>query len=320
MPEYDLSIIIVSYNSCSLIVKCIESIYKFSENLKIQIIISDNASSDNTVDTIEKKYHDVYIIKNNRNLGFAKANNGAIKYCKGRFVLFLNPDITLIEPVFKKMIKFLETNDDAGLVGCKLINPDGSIQKSFFETFPTLTNRFLDAIYVEKLVNKYSHHDKINDDSRKVAGITGACMLLRKNLIDELGGFDESFFMYCEDVDLSFRVKQMGYNIYYLEDIAILHHLGASGKKRKRSYFEKVLTKESVYRFFIKHHGRAKAVLYRFLMIIGSILRLTILFSLVPITQILGVSYGFNYSNSVSKYMRVVSWGLGFEKWTKSPD
>lgn len=316
--KYDLSIIIVSYNTCSLIVKCIESIYKFSENLTIQILVSDNASSDNTVETLENAFPEVSILKNSRNLGFAAANNRAINYSKGRFVLFLNPDIIVVEPVFKKMIEFLETNEDAGIVGCKLLNSDGSIQKSFFDNFPTLTNRFLEAIYMEKLFDKQSRHVAIFNTSKKVAAIVGACILMRKELIEELGGFDESFFMYCEDMDLNYRVQKLGYNIYFLGNIVMFHYQGASSKVKK-SYFEKVLTKESVYKYFLKHYGKTRATLYKFSMVAGSIFRLIALLTWVPITKILGICYNFNYYNSISKYIRVLFWGLGFEKWTKNP-
>lgn len=316
--KYDLSIIIVSYNTCSLIIKCIESIYEFSENLTIQIVVSDNASSDNTVKILETRFPDVFILKNGRNLGFAAANNRAINFAKGRFILFLNPDILLLEPVFRKMIEFLETNNNAGMVGCKLLNSDGSTQGSFFKNFPTLTNRFLDIIYMEKLFEKKNRNESSNRSAEKVAAIAGACMFMRRSLIEDLGGFDESFFMYCEDIDLSHRVHQLGYNIYFLGYLKMLHYQGESSKI-KGSYFEKVLTKESVYTYFFKHYGKTKATLYKFSIAVGSIFRLLLLLTWVPFTRILGKNYNFNYYNSISKYLRVLSWGLGFEKWTKKP-
>lgn len=317
--KYDLSIIIVSYNTCSLIVKCIESIYKFAENLLIQIIVSDNASSDDTVETIEKKFPEVFILQNGRNIGFGAANNRAINYCKGRFVLFLNPDIILLEPSFKRMLEFLDKTPDAGIVGCKLINPDGSIQKSFHKFFPTLINRFLESIYFEKLMDKCSSYQTKTDDIMNVAAIVGACMLLKEELLRKVGGFDELFFMYCEDIDVCYRVRQMGYDIYYLGNIVMLHYLGASAKKNRQSYFTKVLTKESVYQFFKKHHGKVKAILYRILMIIGATTRLLILLPLVFFRKILPIAPGINYYHSILKYTKVISWGLGFEKWTKNP-
>ena len=317
--KYDLSIIIVSYNTCSLIIKCVESIYKFSENLRIQIIVSDNGSSDNTVKILEKRFPDVNILKNNRNLGFAVANNRAIHYCEGRFVLFLNPDIILIEPVFTKAIQFLEEKQDAGLVGCKLINPDMSIQKSFHTSFPTLTNKFLEAIYVEKLLDNYTPYNQKNTSIKKVASITGAFIFAKIDLIKELGGFDECFFMYCEDIDLSFRVTQMGYSNYYLHNISVHHYLGASTKKNRKSYFGKVLQKESAYKYFMKHQGKPSALIYRILMVIGAIIRLIVLLALWPFIRVLKVPHDINFYNSLLKYLRVASWGIGFEKWTKNP-
>jgi len=287
--KFDLSIIIVSYNTRALIIKCIESIYKYTEDLVIEIIVSDNASSDNTAVTIENKYPNVYILQNGENLGFAAANNKALKLCRGRFILFLNPDITLNEPVFKKIIDFYEKNEDAGLVGCKLINPDGSFQKSFASDFPNLINRFMEAIYAEKLINKFCRFDQINNECRKVAALAGACILIKKDLIEKSGGFDVSFFMYCEDIDLSFRITRMGYKNYYLGNLKMLHNQGACVKKNKRSYFEKVLTKESVYKYFIKHRGRIAGEFYKLLMIISGLVRLIVLFSVIPVTRVFGI-------------------------------
>jgi len=313
--EYDLSIVIVSYNCCQLITKCIESIYQFTENLRIQIIVSDNNSKDNTIETIEDKFPKVIILKNGANLGFGAANNRALTFCQGPFILFLNPDIIFIEPVLTKIIEFMQKHEEAGLVGCKLVNPDNSIQKSFLNAFPTLTNRFLEAIYVEKLLNKYKK--PIKDDIKNVAAIVGACMFTRKHLIKKLNGFDESYFMYCEDIDLCYRVKQIGYNIYYFNNFAMFHHLGATTKKNKKSYFSKVLIKESVYKYFAKHHGKMNAELYRILMILGAIIRLWMLLILGPFNKVLQISYDVGYANSVLNYLKVISWGLGFEKWAK---
>ncbi len=315
-PTFDVSIIIVSYNSMPFILQCIESINKYSENLTLQILVSDNGSSDDTVPSLGKSFPEVLVLKNEKNLGFAAANNRALAFATGRYVLFLNPDIILLEPVFKKMIEFFERHQDAGMLGCKLVNQDGSVQHSFFQTFPTLTNRFLEAVYIEKLFNKSSA--QVINTNHKVAAIVGACIFMRRDLILQIGGFDELFFMYCEDIDLSYSVQHLDYNIYFLGTLKLLHYCGASSAK-KQSYFEKVLTKESVYKYFLKHHGKIKAVLYKVLMLCASIFRLFILVTVVPLSKAWGACYDFNYRSSLIKYTRVFLWGLGFEKWTKNP-
>lgn len=313
---FDVSIIIVSYNSMPYILQCIESIYKYSENVTLQILVSDNGSLDDTVQSLGKSFPEVLVLKNEKNLGFAAANNRALAAAAGRFVLFLNPDIILLEPVFKKVIVFFERHPDAGMLGCKLVNQDGSVQHSSFQTFPTLTNRFLEAVYIEKLFDKLSA--KVVHTNHKVAALVGACMFMRRELILHIGGFDELFFMYCEDIDLSYRVHQLDYSIYFLGTVKLLHYGGASSSK-KQSYFEKVLTKESVYKYFLKHHGKIKAVLYKVLMLCASSFRLFILVTIVPLSKVWGACYEFNYRSSLIKYMRVFLWGLGFEKWTKNP-
>jgi GT2 family glycosyltransferase len=317
--EHDLSIIIVSYNTCFILVKCIESIYKYSENLKIQIIISDNASTDDTVETITKKFSSLTIIKNKKNLGFGRANNRAIPFCKGRFILFLNPDVILVEPVFRKMLNFIYETNDAGAVGCRLVNLDGSFQKSYYDTYPTLTNRFLDAMYIEKLIHQLRPLNIKRNAILKVAGITGACILVSRDLLDRLGGFDEQFFMYCEDIDFCYRMKQLGYNVYYLGNMKMIHSLGAITKNNKASYFTKVLTKDSVHKYFLKHSGRPKAIIYKVSMLVAAIFRLTVLLPLWLVSRVVQIKTNMDYHRSMLTYLKVVSWGLGFEKWTRNP-
>jgi len=319
MYNYDLSIIIVSYNSCKILIQCIESIYQFSEDLKIQILISDNASSDDTVDMLNRKFPTIRIIRNDKNLGFAKANNRALPYCVGRYILYLNPDVILIEPLLKRMIHFLEKNEDAGAVGCKLINLDGSFQKSYSQKYPTVFNRFLEATYIEKLIQNMKNDKLENNRPLKVASITGACILIPTSIIEKLNGFDERFFMYCEDIDLCYRIYKLGLNIYYLGGLKMIHYEGGITENNKKSYFTKVLTKESVYKYFLKYGGKYKALIYRYSMIFASLVRLVILLPIVIFTFFINSKRVKRYRYAMLKYFKVVSWGFGFEAWTKDP-
>jgi len=316
--EYDLSIVIVSYNTCAILVRCIDSIYQYSQNLSIQIIVSDNASSDHSIETISNRFPDIIIVQNEKNLGFGRANNRAIPFCTGRFILFLNPDVILVEPVLNKMLNFIEETDDAGAVGCKLVNLDGSFQRSYYESDPTLANRFFEAIYIEKLIQKLRHLHTRRNYTARVAAITGACIFIRYTLVSRLGGFDETFFMYCEDIDLCYRIKKLGYNIYYLGNLKMIHYGGAATENNKPSYFTKVLTRDSVYKYFLKHYGRPKAFLYRVSMIVAAIFRLTVLLPIWLGSRIMAMKGHMEYHHSILKYVHVATWGLGLEKWTRN--
>jgi GT2 family glycosyltransferase len=313
--QTDLTVIIVSYNSCTVLFHCIDSIFHFSEGLAIQIIVSDNASKDGTAVTLQQEYPSVTFIQNGENLGFAAANNRALAFAKGRYILFLNPDTLLFEAIFRKMIDFLDTHPDAGILGCTLLNPDETIQKSYFDTLPTLTNRFFEALYLEKFFDRHNYSLRVKE-RRQVAALVGACILISRTLAERLHGFDESFFMYCEDMDLSCRVRTLGYAVYYLGDIALYHIQGVCGRT-KQSYFEKVMTKESVYCYFLKHSGQTKASIYKFSMAVASLFRLFVLFTWVPLSKMFGRRYDFHYRNSIRKYLHVLAWGCGLERWTK---
>lgn len=312
----DLSICIVSWNSLVVLMKCLKSVYENSEGLNIEVIVVDNASTDNTPDIISKEFPHVVLLQNSINLGFGRANNIAITRTRGNYILLLNPDVIIIKPCFRQMIKFLEANPNVGCVGCKLVNLDGSVQESYFEQFPTPLNEFLEGITVKRVLETF-FKKRLFDNEVEVSWIVGACMMFRRDIMTKLTGFDERYFMYGEDVDICFRLRNMGYKIMYLGNIEELHYHGDSSKKKSKHYFSAILQRESVYKFMKANYNQQNALLYRIGCIVSGFVRIilitpAIIFSFLTFKKNLAFLF-----QVFEKYIRVILWGIGFEKWTR---
>ena len=313
----DLTICIVSWNCIDILRKCLESILKYAEGLKIQIIVVDNASGDNTTGIIRREFPQVELIVNGVNKGFGSANNQAVKKSKGRFILFLNPDVVITKPCFKQMIDYLETNHGVGCVGCRLINRDGSIQHTFYKYFPTPLTEFREGMMVNVVARLLFSHNTSQHDPVEVAWLVGACMMFRREVLLELNGFDEQYFMYAEDVDLCFRLHKLGYKVFYLTDIEMFHYHGASSQKRSKRYFSTIMQRESRYRFMKTNYNKYNAFFYRLIWIVSSLFRLAVIIPAMLISTVLRSHDRKNIYHIFEKYVKVVSWGLGFESWTR---
>ena len=232
-----LSIIIVSYNVKDYIKQCLRSIYRsdLSKNL-FEIIIIDNDSHDGTVDDIKTSFDDICIIENNLNEGFSKAVNKGIKKANGDFICLLNPDVIINENTFSTLINYLKLNNNVGCVGPKIINVDGTIQHSCKRSFPTPLNALFRLFSLDKIFPKSKFFGKYNltyldiNKIHKVDAISGAFMIFNKSIINQVGYLDEDFFMFGEDIDFCFRIKNKGYDIVYNPETEIMHYKGESVK------------------------------------------------------------------------------------------
>lgn len=234
----DLSILIVSYNTCRLTLDCLQSVYDSRTVYTYEVIVVDNASSDDSVEAIERDYPQVTLVKNSTNTGFAKANNQAMAIAKGRYVLLLNSD-TIVQPdTFQTMISYMDEHPDLGATGCKVILPDGSLDKACRRGFPTPTASFYYAFGFSKLFpdnprfNQYQLGYLDPNDTYPVDCLVGAFMLVRQETIAQIGGLDETFFMYGEDIDWCYRIKQAGWGIQYYPGTYIVHYKGASSRRK----------------------------------------------------------------------------------------
>ncbi|WP_223065893.1 glycosyltransferase family 2 protein [Paenibacillus caui] len=234
----DLSIIIVNYNTRDLTLDCLQSVYDSRTAYRYEVILIDNHSSDGSVQAIAERYLQVTVIANDNNAGFAKANNQGMNIAKGRYILLLNSDTVVQPDTLHTMVSFMDSRPDVGASGCKIILPDGSLDKACKRGFPTPSASFYYAFGFSKLFpdrprfNQYQLGYLDPDDSYPVDCLVGAFMMVRREVIDQVGGLDEDFFMYGEDIDWCYRIKEAGWGIYYNSDTYIVHYKGGSARRR----------------------------------------------------------------------------------------
>lgn len=234
----DLSILIVNYNTAALTLQCLRSVFQSKGDYAFEVIVIDNASSDVSVEQIERQFPQVKLICNKENVGFAAANNQGIARAQGKYILLLNSDTVVREDTFDTMISFMEAHPRVGASGCKIVLPDGSLDKACKRGFPTPSAAFFYAFGIARwfpnnpYFNQYhmSHLDP--DQQYPIDCLVGAFMLVRKTVIDQVGGLDETFFMYGEDIDWCYRIKQAGWEIYYYPRTEIVHHKGGSSRNK----------------------------------------------------------------------------------------
>lgn len=253
-----LSIIIVSYNVKLLLENCLHSVTKAVEGIDSEVIVIDNASPDNSISHLQPIFPAFTFIANSSNDGFAKANNKALEISTGKFVLFLNPDTVVPSDCFSKCIHFLESHASAGALGVKMIDGEGRFLKESKRGFPSPVVSLLKLSGIDS--SRYYLDNLNNNQNHEVDILSGAFMMIKRGVIERTGGFDERFFMYAEDIDLSYRILKAGYKNFYFADTTIIHYKGASTKKdvkyvrqfyKAMSQFAKKYYGRGVYSFLI---------------------------------------------------------------------
>jgi GT2 family glycosyltransferase len=234
----DISIVIVNYNTAGLLVECLNSIASKS-NLNMEVIVVDNASGDGSASLVTHDFPWVKLIANEHNLGFARANNQALQISQGRYVYFLNPD-TVVQPgVFEAMTDFMSSHADIGLAGTRIMNPDGSLQSSVEKRYPG---------------QKRAKQD-LEDLKGEIAWVLGASMIARRVIVEDLGGFDEDFFLYGEEQDLCLRIRKEGWKIGHIPNAVVAHWGGRSeGHSPALHVWKKKFAAESL--FYNKHYSK----------------------------------------------------------------
>lgn len=256
----NISVVIVNYNSGNLLAESLKNVLGKNSGREIEVVVVDNASNDSSLSHAEKSFPQVNFIKNNKNIGFSKAVNQGIKVIRGDFILLLNPDTIIDIDVLWKMAAFLDNQKNSGIVGPKLLNLDGTVQlscRSFPSFINALFNRYSPFTRIfpkNKYSAKYLYTDWNHDRPREVDWVSGACMLIKNDMLRQIGPLDEDYFMYCEDIDLCYRAKKANWNVYYCPD-ASAKHLIRSGKKRAtlKSIADHHV---SMYKFFKKHYNK----------------------------------------------------------------
>ncbi len=253
-----LSIIIVSWNVREDLLKCIRSIKKNRPSFSFEIIIIDNASTDGTIGMIQKHFSEIKLIINHDNRGFAAANNQGLKISQGEYILFLNPDTILHPKSLDILVEFMDTNEDVGACGPKLLNADGSTQNSVrcFPSFRGALHRHTAFKFLGIFKGQYKKwvmHDFNNDKQIDIDQVMGAALMIKKSIIEKVGIMDERFFMYYEEVDLCYRIKQAGWRIIFKPE-AVITHLGG-GSSGQIPVSKRIMAMTSLIKFFKKHRG-----------------------------------------------------------------
>ena len=256
----NLSVIIVNYNVKHYLCQCLESLRRALKDIDAEVIVVDNHSRDESIPYVRELFPEVVYVESNHNLGFARANNVAIKQCKGDYVLLLNPDTIVGEQTIKKVLEWMDSHPDAGASGVKMLKSDGDKAMESRRGLPTPMTAFYK---MTGLCSRFPKHKKMGhyylgylpwDQPAEIEVVSGAFCMLRKEALDKVGLLDEDFFMYGEDIDLSYRLIKGGYHNWYLPE-TILHYKGESTQKSSFRYVH--VFYEAMLIFFRKHYGGA---------------------------------------------------------------
>ena len=257
--DIELSIVIVNLNTVDLTVGCIRSIEKEAKDLKFEVLLTDNGSNDGSVEAFKKINEEKYwkdrftLILNDSNTGYAKANNQGIRKAKGKYILLLNNDTVVHPNALQNLLKFAEKTPDAGVIGSRLLNIDGSLQMSCYH-FPTITNAIKEYWFGQKgLFEKFAPREK---DPVTVDSVVGAAFLITPDAKKRVGILDERYFAYFEDIDYCRQTWKQGLKVYYLPESVITHYHGATFKKlaNESERWKKLIPSSKVYHGLIKHY------------------------------------------------------------------
>jgi GT2 family glycosyltransferase/lipopolysaccharide/colanic/teichoic acid biosynthesis glycosyltransferase len=252
-----LSVIIVNFNVREFLHHALVSLQKAMKGIRGEIIVVDNASDDGSVEMVRKRFPNVHLLVNKENVGFARANNLALKKARGQFLLLINPDTLVQEDTLRVMLKFFAENPDVGLAGCKILNPDGTFQLPCRRSFPTPWVAFtkmtgLSTLFPQsRLFGKYNLTYLSPDESYELDAVSGSFMMVRREVYEQVGGLDEDFFMYGEDLDWCYRIQQAGWKNYYVHSTKIIHYKGES---TRRSNLDEIRTFYQAMHLFVKKH------------------------------------------------------------------
>jgi len=312
----ELSVIIVNWNTRDLLSACLNSIYAETKETSFEIIVVDNASSDGSAEMVKREFPRVRLIKNRENLGFARANNLAIRQSSSRFIALLNSDTVVLSGALDKMVAFMKTHPHVDALGPMLLNTDGSLQPSTlgsldnftFVRFLFIGGDFLIAYLPKLLFKKMRKKETYIPQALKVGGVSGACIMMTREAIDKVGLLDEQYFFFMEEVDWFYRLRQLGGVVYYFPEAQIIHHYAQSiNQTDNRSKY----LHENRYRFVNKYHGKIAAYLFRIMLAIDSFFVISAFFLLQSLVR-RDKRKEFNWR--LKSRWRTLLWAIGSNK------
>jgi len=272
-----VSVIIVNYNGRKYLYDCVSSLFNQTKELSLEVFVIDNNSTDGSAEEIAQAFPQVTLIKNLKNVGFAKANNIALTKSRGKYIMLLNPDTVILDRAIEKLVAFLDKSSQASAVGCKLLNDDLSLQRSI-GSFPSWTNQIARTFNLHRLLPMVSvFQEIITANSRystthPVDWLFGAAIVIRRDTVDEIGLLDDSFFLFSEEKDWCYRLKGAGKHIFYYPDAEIIHY-GRGSTTNPKSFTLLALGRLK----FIKKHYSTLAYGAFFILTILTMLRNTVI-------------------------------------------
>jgi hypothetical protein len=276
-PDPILSIVIVSWNTRDLLAHCLASVFAQQDEkgggLGLEVLVVDNASGDGSPEMVRDQFPQVHLLQNPDNPGFAAANNQGIRQCHGDYILLLNPD-TIVKPgALATLVKFMDEHPQAGAAGARLLNADGSLQESCYPR-PTLGREFWRLFHLDRIIPLaiYPMWRWPLDSPRPVDVLMGACFLVRRSVFDQIGVWEETYFMYSEEVDLCYRVQAAGWSLVWVPQAEVVHLGGQSTRQVAEKMFLRLYQSKILY--FRRHYGRLAAAGYKIILGMASLGRL----------------------------------------------
>ncbi len=259
----DIAFIIVNWNTRDILLDCLNSIYKTVSDIDTEIYVVDNNSTDGSQEAVKKNFPSVILIENKTNTGFAYANNQALSIMQGRFAVLLNSDAVLKEDAITTLMTFMNNSPGVGIAGVQLLNSDGSRQNSI-DNFPSIeTEIFNKSILRIFFPDKYPSKNRSYQNPIEVNSVIGACMMIRKEAIDEVGVFDENYFFFLEETDWCYRMHKKGWKVFHVPDATVFHLSGHS--KKKEPWRSQIEYCRSLYKYFKKNKSTVSYIIIRIL-------------------------------------------------------
>lgn len=297
----DLKIIIVNWNTIDLLSNCLGTIVSNTLGISYTIVVVDNNSTDGSVDIIRRRFPQVHVIENRQNVGFAQANNKALHHRNTKYVLLLNPDTEVKRSSLETLVRFMDNHPQAGGAGSMLLNIDGTLQTSCYPSL-TLSREIWRLFHLDKIRPFGIYDMKLwnRKNPREVDVVQGACLILRWEALDQVGLFDEAFFVYSEEVDLCFRLREAGWQLYWVPAARVVHYGGQSTSQIAEKMFLELY--RGKIQFFRKHNGWIRTLIYKLVLVIASLARL----ALTPFARLERPSKQQRYLTLAEHYRRLL--------------
>jgi GT2 family glycosyltransferase len=315
----DLSIILVNWNTGHYLRECLPSVIAGVGELTAEIIVVDSASTRDNLDELAAEFPAVRFVRCTDNVGFGRANNIGAEASTGELILFLNPDTVVIGTAIHEMVRTIRSLPEAGIVGCKLLNSDGSVQLSAIQSFPTILNQMIATERLQRRVpgcRLWRLAPLFSNDVTPVLveAVSGACLLIRRRVFDQIGGFSSEFFMYAEDVDLCCKAARRSWQTWLTRAATVLHHGGGSSRQRLVSSWSSVVQQHAKYVFVRKYRGFAYAAVFRGAIGVAATVRVICLALVTPFTKYRSEPL---IAHSYSKWIAILRWSIGISDATR---